>query len=198
MGETMRVFLDNAELSGAGTTLASAIQAVRRQAGDRFVIEAVADGAPVDPAHFEQPPESDPYASELRFRTADAKSLVRETLAEASDRVSALREIQQQAALAVQGGRIADTLRDIGVVLEGWSTVRRALELAVASGFVERGAEGDDIETVVRGLAERLGEMKRALGDQDWSGLGDVLAYDLDEEAGRWSAWLVELSRTIA
>lgn len=194
----MRVFLDNEELAGAGTTLASALEAARRESGGRFVIEAVADGDPVHPSDFESPPERDPYAAELRFKSADARSLVRETLAEAADRVSALREIQQQAALAVQGGRLGETLRDIGVVLDGWSTVRRALELAMASGFLAGAAQDSEIEAVVKGLAERLGELKRALAAQDWSGLGDVLAFDLDEEAGRWSAWLVEMSRGIA
>ncbi|HBS28640.1 MAG TPA: hypothetical protein DEB06_04115 [Phycisphaerales bacterium] len=195
----MRVLLDGTELTGAGTTLGSAIAAVRRAAGDRFVIEATADGAAIVAEHFATPPERDPYAAEVHFRTADPASLVRETLAEAADRVSALRAIQSEAARAVHAGRLGETLRDIGVVLEGWSTVRRALELALASGLVNapQPGSGEDVESVVQGLVERLSELKRAIGVQDWSGLGDVLAYDLDEEAGRWSKWLVEMSRTI-
>jgi len=89
----------------------------------------------------------------------------------------------------------------VGDVLEGWSTVRRALELAAASGTLKNDASHESaqetMDELVSSLTTPLQELKQALEHQDWSGVSDALSYDLDEHAEHWQNWLNETAESI-
>jgi hypothetical protein len=60
------------------------------------------------------------------------------------------------------------------------------------------GANGTDtLVELIGALAGKLEEVKRSLASQDWSGLADVLAYDLSEQAQRWRQVMVSLADSL-
>lgn len=196
----MRVYLDGQPVANAGTTLADALSAARAAVGSRLLVEATADGAPIPEDHFDLPPATSPYAGELRFTSADPVALARCTLGEAGDVLVTIRNQQKRAAACVQSGRVAEALPTISEVLAGWSAIRQAVEVVIqpALGLQFAPAAADALPGNISGLAQQLGAMKRALSSQDWAGLGDSLAYDLDDMADRWTGYLSDLSRALA
>ena len=197
----MKVILDGNEVNAAGTTLGSALDAAQRLAGDRFIIEAQADGNTVPGEHLESPPDNDPYAHELVLTSADPNAMVNVMLHEAADLLDDVRKYQRSAGAQIQSGNLETGVKTVGDVLEGWSAVQRAMELAAASGALDADAvEGSDrasMEALVASLAPPLKELKVALEHQDWSGVSDALSYDLDEHAERWQNWLNETAESI-
>ena len=183
---TMQVYLDGTPLTVAGPTLAEAIDAALAHAGDRMVVEALADGEPVPPEHLDSPPDTSPYARELRFRSADRGAIARVALYEAADTLDQVRSIQADAADKVRAGHVDIALRTLAGALEGWSQVRSAIELMSTADLPLAGAgKGSDtpLDEQLRGLASALTELRRTIADSDWSALGDVLSYDLQERA---------------
>ena len=184
----MQVYLDGTPLPVEGDTLAVAIDAALAKAGDRMVVEALADGQPVPLEHFDSPPETSPYATELRFRSADREAITRVALHEAADTLDQVRAIQADAADQVRAGNVDQALRTLAGALEGWAQVRSAIELMSQSDLPlakSREGGGESLDTQLQGLAAALTELRRTIADADWSALGDVLAYDLQDRAAK-------------
>lgn len=194
----MQVYLDGKPLAIVGQTLSHAIKAALKSAGDRMIIEAMADGQVVPPEHLESPPGQAPYAGEVRFRSADRASLARVASHDAADTLEQVRSIQRAAADHVRSGQVDVALRALGGALEGWSQVRSAIELMSGSGMLvmpgEAGSSEKALEAQLQELAVSLSELKRSIAQSDWSALGDVLAFDLEDRAVRTGEWL----RTVA
>lgn len=184
--KTMQVYLDGTRLAVPGDTLGEAIDAALAIAGNRMVVEALADGRPVPLEHFDSPPATSPYATELRFRSADPEAIARVALHEAADTLDQVRQIQAEAANQVRAGHVDQALRTLAGALEGWSQVRSAVELMSKSDLplaqTRRGAD-ESLDVQLKGLAAALSELRRTIAEADWSALGDVLAYDMEERA---------------
>jgi hypothetical protein len=190
----MRVYLDGRPLEGAGETLSSALRAATDAAPGRLLIAVRADGAPVPDADLQTPPGTAPYAATLEFTSDDAPTVVRSALLDTARTLERLKPMQAEAAARVQQGQIHESFGSIGAVLREWGRVREAAMLvsrASASGVYDAGAAREDLDGVVRDLAARLQEIKRAIEQEDWSSLGDSLAYDMDEQADRCRDWFL-------
>ncbi len=197
----MLVYLDGRALSVSEATLGAAIDAALEGAGDRMIVEAMADGVVVDGADLEAPPERSPYAGEIRFRSADRASMARVTLHEAADALEDVRRKQAQAADQVRSGRVEEGMRTLGEALEGWGSVRSAVEMMLGTGLIRAGVTDEGgggiagpFVGVMGKLAASLTEVKRSIAEADWTGLGDAVAYDLEEQARAVSAWLREMA----
>lgn len=191
----MKVYLDGQPVSEAGQTLASALDAVRSSSRGRLVIEAQADGAPIPDAHLASPPESAPYAEELRFISADAVALVRESLLEAADLLPPAREQHQRLADLIASGEPESAIQQLGTLLAVWQQVMDTLQAVRSCEAVTLPAQ--EIDATATGLNDRLIELRTCIERQDWSGLSDLLAYDLTEEAQRWEQLLATLARAV-
>lgn len=202
-----RVFLDQEIVPIERPTLGAALRAVRAEAErrGRVVIEAKVDGRTVADADLERPPETDLGDAEVRFVSADPIALVRTTLADVADALDGARGDQTAAADLIQTGKIDEGLKRLGQALGVWESVRLSVTHSVAllgldAESLALGPGGGDSRLAdrVQSLAGRLGEVKRAVMAQDWSGLSDALAFEMDEQASTWSAMLRDLSETIA
>ncbi|TVQ63224.1 MAG: hypothetical protein EA378_02750 [Phycisphaerales bacterium] len=196
----MRVLLDGAELTVESASLRSALEAAAAAAAanGRVIVEVEADGSPV-PADDLASPSSEPMqAGELQMTSADPRSLVAVTLHDAGDAVAQLREGQARAAEAVQSGKIEDALATLAQVLGVWQAAHDAVEKGAALLGIDLDAmrltlpsgANETVGPRVQSLAAKLGELKRAVTDQDWTALSDTLAYDLDEESVAWAGML--------
>lgn len=194
---TMQVYVDGEPLSGAGTTLAAALESVRAGLRGRLVIEALADGEPIPGAHFEEPPGTDPYAQRLDIRTEDAGALVRFSFLEAADALERSRADQEKAAELIQTGDTVACMEQLGPVFETWAAAAQALTIArqldeiALPGQTDSGRSIDDVAAT---LNEMLVEVRRCLAGDDPSGLADVLAYDMASASDEW----VGMLRTLA
>ncbi len=196
----MRVLLDGAELAVETPSLRSALEtaAATAAANGRVIVEVYADGAPVPAGDLASPSTEPMGASELQLTSADPRSLVAVTLHDAGDAVSQLRAEQSQAAEAIQSGKIDEAISMLSRVLGVWQAAHDAVEKGAALLAIDLDAmvlelPGGGRETVgprVQSLAGKLGELKRAVVDRDWTALSDTLAYDLDEESAAWASML--------
>ena len=108
---------------------------------------------------------------------------------------------QRAAADEVLAGRMEEAVEPLQRAFTAWSVIHDVVEksaslLTIDPREVET-SEGSG-GAVIDGLADRLGEIKRALTENDSSALGDVLAYDMPEQVGRWRALLNAMARVAA
>lgn len=187
-GPNMRVLLDGLELKNAGLTLASALDAAREGAHGRMLVEVVADGKPVPPTDIDHPPAAAPYADQLEFTSADGPAMVRFAALEAADLLEQLPALHARAAGQIQSGDVHSALETIKQVFQAWGHAHGAVRLISSA---KSAAANPELAESMTELAQRLNEVKRALTQQDWAGVGDALAYDLDAPAARWREWLL-------
>lgn len=201
MMHVMKVYLDDEPLAGAGESLTAALEAGREAAGSggRVIVEVWADGAPAPEDDLANPPAREPYAVELKLVSAEPASVVADAFSLAAEALDEARRLQQAAAESLQTGETSEAMQSLRGALEVWEQVRRSVTdgcalLGVGPGeacdAAGSGADGAGLEELVAALMGRLLDIKRAVASEDWSGLADVLAYDLDDEAVRWSAML--------
>ncbi|MEQ8769551.1 MAG: hypothetical protein RIB60_03470 [Phycisphaerales bacterium] len=201
----MKTYLDNEPIDVPEQTVAAAINAAREAAESRsrIVVEVQGDGAPLPAGVIDDPPADDAGLTELRFLSAVPGPFVRETLLEASGALEAAAADRQAAADRIQGGSIAEAIEPLQRVLETWSVVGDVVErsgsmMGVDVAKVDVPASGDRAATTgeacIQELAGRLAELKGALAGQDWAGVSDLLAYEMDGLTDRWRGLLDQLA----
>jgi hypothetical protein len=198
----MDVYLDDRPLKPQ-TTLAAALRSGVDEAArsGRVIVEVMLDGEAMADSLLDDPPE-EPVGTEVRLTSVEPRALVRVTLLDAAEALEKAAKDQGKSAELIQIGKIEEGMAPLSAALETWQVVREAVEKA--AGLVHLpleemefpgGARGPDrLLELIAGLTRKLEEVKRTLGVQDWSGLADVLAYDLTEEAQRWTAMLRALA----
>lgn len=199
----MRVTLDDRPLPDQ-PTLAAALKLATEHAqkAGRIVVEAYLDGAAVPDSVLASPLLA-PGGSDLRLVSVNPKTLVRVTLADAADALDAAAEDQRHSAELIQSGKLDESLRPLSTAIQTWQAVRDAVEKGAQvlelplDTIAAPGADAATLPALIADLTARLEEVRRALAAQDWSGLADVLAYDLADQAERWKALLSSLAATI-
>jgi hypothetical protein len=107
--------------------------------------------------------------------------------------LDAARRHQADAARLIQEGNLTGCMQPLSHGLRQWQQARDAADSLLKAAPPES-AQVEEAERLSAELAQCLGEVKRALGVEDWSALSDALAYDLDTLAARWQTLLVSLS----
>lgn len=202
----MQVYLDDKVLTRDWPTFASGLQAGADEAArsGRVIVEAQLDGAAVAEDILERPPEES-LGTELRLVSVEPRSLVRVTLVDAAEALDAARGEQDRCAELIQTGKVEESLAPLSAAIQTWQAVRDAVEKSAAllrmpldSITLPGGASGtDSLVELIGALAGTLESVKRSLAAQDWSGLADLMAYDLGEQAKRWRLVLLSLSESL-
>jgi hypothetical protein len=191
----MQVFVDDQPVTVASPTLAAALAAAKQSAHERgrVVIDAVLDGVSVPDELLSSPTQDEFVGSDVRFATADPALLVGETLRGVADALEEAKADHVRAAELIQQGRIEDAMNRLTVAFGVWEQARTAvINGSALLGVALPAMRTDEIdaEKAVADLAGRLGEIKRAFVAQDWSGLSDILAYDMPEQGSAWQRLL--------
>ncbi len=194
----MRVTMDGQTITDQAEGVAQAIEMVRERAESlgRLVIEVIADGQPA-PDLLDAMPADPAGVRELGVTTAKKSLFLRETLAQARETLERTRADQAQAAGRIDAGEIAEALGSLRAIIEGWQLVRAVVDQAAAlSGLVcDDLRSGDEPGgVVVRALADDLVALRDAVSREDWSGLSDNLACDLDARAVQWIGLIDDLA----
>ncbi|MBO6512681.1 MAG: hypothetical protein JJ974_01795 [Phycisphaerales bacterium] len=190
----MQIWIDNTQLSDA-PDIGEAIEQARLHAENagRLIVDILVDGQPAPDELYGDTPETLGPIEELRFTTADTRSMVNESINTAIDSIELLKADQAQCAQQIRSGELGDSMETLRSILEGWQAIRdmadqitQITNLDIQS--VQIGSEhGSEI---VQSLSTALSEVRETLQNEDWSSLGDVIEYDLEELATKWSALL--------
>jgi hypothetical protein len=182
----MKVYLDGTPLTDPGETLGQVLDAARGSAGERLIVEVLADGTPVPAEHIRTPPPDAPYASEMHLTTADPGMMLRFTMQEVADALDRSAAAHEQTAELLQQGDTVNAMQHMGALLEVWGQLTHTVNI------VRELTEGSDIapDAEVAQLNTHLQQLKEALTSEDLSGLADVLAYDMPPLAQAWATRL--------
>lgn len=187
----MRVLLDDRAIEVDPETVERALEVgrARATAEGRIVIEVLGDGRSIEEGMLSDPPSDTGGFAELKLVSADPAAFVSVTLSDAVALLDDAASSQKEAADEVLAGRRESAFEPLQRALTAWGVARDVIEksamllgIDLASVAVGEGTAS----AVVDGLAVRLGEIKRALTEQDDSALADVLAYDMPEQIGAW------------
>jgi hypothetical protein len=199
---TMRVFLDGQPLQLERATMASALHAASdaAQARGRVVVEVKVDGAIVSDTILSDPPD-EALGSEMKIISVEPRLLVRETLLDAVEALDRAGQEQTDAAGEIQSGRVENAMPLLQSAILKWQAVRDAVEksaslldIPLESRIAGPGGGERNLGQVVEGLAASLTQVRRALESEDWSGLADLLAYDMCEQIQSWQEMLRSLA----
>ncbi|HHN79092.1 MAG TPA: hypothetical protein ENK11_10540 [Phycisphaerales bacterium] len=196
----MRVLLDDRPIEIDPQTVARAIEVARDTAiaEGRIVIEVLGDGRSVDPAIIDNPPDDSAGFTELKMVTADPGVFVSVTLSDAAGLLEEAADAQQKAADEVLAGRDAEAMEPLQRAFRAWGVIHDVVDKSASLLSLDLGTikteHGSGAE-IIEGLADQLGEIKRALTDHDTSALSDVLAYEMPEQVERWRGLLSAMGR---
>lgn len=196
----MQVFLDGEPLAVERATLASGLRAGSEaaQKKGRVVVEVYVDGNLVSDTLVGDPPD-EALGSELRLVSVEPRLLVRETLLDAADALDKAGQEQTDAADEIQSGRVEDAMPLLQSAILKWQAVRDAVEksaslLEIPLNSRVSGRGDRSLGQVVDGLAASLTDIRTSLESEDWSGLADLLAYDMAEQVKGWQDMLRSLA----
>jgi hypothetical protein len=202
----MRVVIDNEPLSASPASIAEALSVARlhAEARGRVVIEAVLDGEPLSDTQLSDPPKTPSKGAEIRFATAEPAELVGSTLVGVAETLVDVKTEQQAAAELLTLGKMSEAMDRLHNALRTWDAVRQAvidgttlMGLSVETLHVPTSSGQVRMSAQVKRLSEALAEVKRTFGAEDWSGLADVLGYDMQEQADQWRESLAGLAELV-
>jgi len=197
----MQVLLDGRPIEASGNTLAAALEAGRSAATSlrRVIIEVVADGVSAPDAHLSNPPVDDPYADTIEMKSASPVDLVRTTLHESADALDEAKKQQVIASDLILEAKTSEAMAKLGEALQLWSAIQRAVTDSCAlfmspelAGTMRTGPSVND--ELIADLTTDLNKVHGALEKRDWSELSDLLAFELEEQAQKWSKAIREMA----
>ena len=200
----MQVFLDNEPLSVNRQTMKSAFGAAIESARGlgRVIVEVVADGQPFAGTVLVDPPDDPLDGDELRFTSVEPWSTVYEIMHESAEALETASEHQRRASEHLLDGKLDEARDDIDVAMGIWQQVVMAIQrsgqlLDIDIETLEFGDPPVTLGEKVKGLAELLTTLTQGAQNEDWSSLGDLLAYELEEEAENWREIVVSLAKAV-
>jgi len=193
----MHIWIDNTQLNDA-PDLNDALEQARLHAesSGRLIVDILVDGQPAPDEIFDDEPQGLDSINELRFTTADTKELVIDTINTAIDSVELLKADQSAGAKQIRSGDLSDAMHTMRSIMEGWQAVRDIADQVAQltqTDIPSLKIGPDQGSEIVESLSKTLSEVRETLQNEDWSSLGDIIEYDLDELATKWSALLTAL-----
>jgi len=197
----MQIWIDNTQLSDAPDLNAALEQArVHAETGGRLIVDILVDGQPAPDELFDDEPEGLDEINELRFTTADTNELIIETAQTAIESVELLKADLEAGAQQIRAGDLQDSMETMRSILDGWQAMRDIVDqiTQITSIDIQSIKVGEEMGSeIIDSLSKSLSEVRETLQNEDWSSLGDVIEYDLNELAVKWSAMLSALIEAV-
>ncbi len=197
----MHIWIDNTQLTDAPDLNAALEQArVHAETGGRLIVDILVDGQPAPDEIFDDEPEGLGDINELRFTTADTNELIIETAQTAIESIELLKADLEAGAGQIRAGDLQDSMETMRSILEGWQAMRDIVDqiTQIATIDIQTLKVGDQTGSeIIDSLSKSLSEVRETLQNEDWSSLGDVIEYDLNELAVKWSAMLSALIEAV-
>ncbi|MGE3108033.1 MAG: hypothetical protein AB7G11_00150 [Phycisphaerales bacterium] len=206
----MKVTIDGKPLRiGAGENFGVVLGAARAEAGarGRMVVGVAVDGRWLPAEEIEALESSGVDAQTVSIETESPAELIQSALLDAADLLRSTDGPRESAVRHIRGGRLGDAMRDVATASAEWERARRAVDdaagvLGVSSAALLGGSSGGehsagDAARLASSLASCLSEIARCVRDADWSGLSDVLEFDLAEQTSEWCERLMSAAERV-
>lgn len=198
----MDIYLDHDRFDTDATTLGGLIAAVRDRLSDsgRAIVEVRFDGDTVPSDELETRHDQVIEADEVQLITAEPFELARQSLLDVGEALAGVRENQQKAAELLQSDKPAEALNAIREALQVWQQAQETVLQAgrlIGLDLDHTEVNGELVPAIIESLAGRLKTVRDQLVANDWIGLADTLAYELDETIDTWVAMIDVISDQI-
>lgn len=199
----MLVILDGTILNSDLTSLTEGLQAGIAAAEKKgtLIIEVKADGVPVGNEVLSGEKEHAGPVASLEMVSVRPRELMAQTLRNAAGALDEVEPKREMAAEKLAQGELQEAMDELQVVLSAWQTVQSITEKGgqlLGEDLTQAHLKAIDAQTPVadciQALRHVLAELNNALAEQDWSRLGDIVAYDLEVLARDWKVVLGALA----
>ncbi len=200
-----RLLLATSTQSGTGGSCADAFPAAQAHAAarGRIIVGIEVDGCPLSGDEVNTAVARAKGASRVNLTTETPEILVGSALLDAAEMLRNTDGPRDAAVKHIRAGRLGDALREIESLSKRWQEARQAVEQSaellgvgvgelIGSGATPAGVGAGRAGGPGDTLALCLKEISRCVRESDWSGLADVLEFDLAEESERWFERLVD------
>lgn len=203
----MRVLLDGQPLSPPPDSVESLLRSALSQTQDRgrMIVDILADGRRLSDQELQDPLRALAGAGLVEITSASPYAMVAQSLSSASEALDSVIGRQQEVAERIHAGNTESALDGLREVLTTWQLVRDVIERGGAvletdfSGLRLPGIDAArPVETATAALSSVLSNLMDGLTREDWSQVGDVMAYDLDALAKDWRTILRALAEHVA
>ncbi|MEM1107148.1 MAG: hypothetical protein AAGH99_00470 [Planctomycetota bacterium] len=199
----MQVTMDEQSIDLTGPSLGELLDAARQRLADggRVVVEVAIDGHKLDEQQITDRQGEDVAGLDVRFTSADPKSLAVETLEQVRGRLNDAEESQKEAADLLQRDQTQNALKKVGESIEAWLQVQQAvLHSTVLLGVnLDEVRVGDEPAYALTTQAlDRLTDVKEFIQAQDTVALADALEYEWPETTAKWYTLIDELIKAIS
>ncbi len=190
----MNIWIDDTQIEQTDD-LDTALETARLHAESqgRLIVDILVNGQPATDAFFEESMENLPPITDLHFTTADTASLVSDTIETAIESIALLKADQQAGAQQLREDDMDNAMQTLRAIMEGWQAMRDIVDQITQITDLDINTLTVDQQPatqIVEKLSKSLGDVRETLKNEDWSLLGDVIEYDLNELADQWSSLL--------
>ncbi|MEM9064307.1 MAG: hypothetical protein AAGB51_02330 [Planctomycetota bacterium] len=195
----MQSYIDGEPFGATRATVAAALAdgAALAEERGRIVVEIEVDGQSLTGDDLVNPSDTEGAASEIRLTTAEPRSLVGVTLAEASEAIGVSAATHTRAATLLHQGDQDGAAEAIGEVLGTWHAVRAAFDHGAQLLGEDLLGELENASAAAQSLSTHLDELRQAVQISDWTAVADTLEHDLGPQTEVWAGMLKSASERV-
>jgi hypothetical protein len=163
----------------------------------RMVVNLLIDGREPDLAQMAAVRRSTVVGRTVYIETAVPRQMALDVLDDVHGQLEAVDAFRADAADLLGQDKVARAMEKLGLCLTAWQAARESvvktaklLHLDLDRLTVDDGRTAASAATILGGFTEQLRQIKQNLVDRDYVCLTDLLRYEMDGAAERWTALL--------
>jgi hypothetical protein len=166
----------------------------------RLVVSLLIDGREPDLTQMAAVRRSPVLGRTLYIETAAPRQMALDVLADVEDQLGQVDAFRADAANLLGQDKVARAMEKLGLCLTAWQAAHEAVAKTARLMRVDLErltVDGRPAAAVLAEFTDQLREVKQMLTDRDYVCLADLLRYEMDGAAERWSAMLNALRATL-
>ncbi len=166
----------------------------------RLVVNLLIDGLEPDLSQMAVVRRSPVCGRTLYIETAAPRQMALDVLSDVQDQLDAVDAFRSDAADLLAQDKVARAMEKLGLCLTAWQAAHGAVAQTARLLRVDLerlAVDGRPAAAVLAEFNDQLRQVKQTLTDRDYVCLTDLLRYEMDGAAGRWSALLDALRGTL-
>ncbi|MCC6240617.1 MAG: hypothetical protein IT448_10000 [Phycisphaerales bacterium] len=180
-------------------TLGQVLEYINKQA--RVAVAILLDGKSPQLSDMDTLRSADTEIHTIQLETADPREMAMDALIDMQKALDQADASKNRAAELLQRNQAKAAMLPLNACLETWQQAQQCITqsaqlVGINLDSVEVG--GRNLQSMANHFAGQLREIRRALEDQDYVALGDVLNYELDETGQHWRDAIISLSTAVA
>ena len=163
------------------------------QRPNRLVVNLLIDGRQPDLTQMAAVRRSAVVGRTLYIETAAPRQMALDVLADVEAQLADVDAFRADAADLLAADKVARAMEKLGLCLTAWQGAHEAVAktarlMRVDLDQLTVGPDGRPAAAALADFTAQLQQVKQTLTDRDYVCLSDLLRYELDDAAGRWTA----------